>query len=302
MLTSANDAATAVAEYTSGDSNKFVDLMNTTAAKLGMGNTHFANPTGLLDDNQYTTAEDISKLIRYAIRNAKFNRIFTARAKPWSSGDSTTEVLTSPNKLFYSYNGVEGGKTGYNKKEQQTAITTAYRDGMRLICIVLDSPEKDLFSSSAALFDYGYGEFRKSTLVHKGDILKAAEYQGNKINLISQNDVNYVHPIGESYIQAFQATSDLKPPVLKTVPAGNASYVLQDGTVINVTLYPATGITQTESFWTKARKTMLENKDILVLVLFLLAIECILVIINLFKLFKKWFSSGTKHSSGSGQP
>ena len=66
MLTSANDAAIAVAEHiSSGDIGKFVDLMNKTAEKLGMDNTHFTNPTGLYDENQYTTASDIAKLVRY---------------------------------------------------------------------------------------------------------------------------------------------------------------------------------------------------------------------------------------------
>ena len=79
MLTSANDAAIAVAEHiSSGDIGKFVDLMNKTAEKLGMDNTHFTNPTGLYDENQYTTASDIAKLVRYASGNPQFSIIFNA--------------------------------------------------------------------------------------------------------------------------------------------------------------------------------------------------------------------------------
>jgi serine-type D-Ala-D-Ala carboxypeptidase (penicillin-binding protein 5/6) len=287
MLTSANDAAKAVAEHTAGDIGKFVEMMNDTAANLKMTGTHFTNPTGLYDENQYTTAEDISLLIKYAISNPNFNKAFSIKARPWYNSDNTTNILTSPNKLFWSYDGVEGGKTGFNKKEQQTVITTAFRENMRLISIVLDSPEKDLFTSAAALFDYGFNNFRKSTLVSKGDVLKTVALDGNEINLISQNDISYIHPLGESYIKTFTATADLKTPVRKAVPVGSASYVLQDGTTVNVSLYPETEVIPPEDFFSTARKKMLENKDILVMVLFLASLEVILIMINLFKLVKK---------------
>jgi D-alanyl-D-alanine carboxypeptidase (penicillin-binding protein 5/6) len=290
MLTSANDAAKAVAEHTAGDIGKFVETMNATALKLNMTGTHFTNPTGLYDENQYTTAADISLLIKYAISNPNFNKVFSITAKPWYNSDNTTKILTSPNKLFWSYDGVEGGKTGYNKKEQQTIITTASRQNMRLISIVLDSPEKDLFTSAAALFDYGFDNFRKSTLVNKGDVLKTVELDGNELNLISQNDISYVHPLGESYIKEFTATADLKTPIRKAVPVGSASYVLQDGTSILVSLYPETEVIPPEDFLSTARKKMTENKDILVMIIFLASLEVILIIVNLFKLAKKLIS------------
>ena len=82
MLTSANDATIAVAEHvSSGDIGKFVDLMNKTAEKLGMTDTYFTNPTGLYDENQYTTARDIALLIRYAIANPQFNTLFTSKVR-----------------------------------------------------------------------------------------------------------------------------------------------------------------------------------------------------------------------------
>lgn len=287
MLTSANNAAIAVAEHTAGDIKKFVEKMNLTAAKLNMTGTHFTSPTGLFDENQYTTARDISLLIKYAIANPNFNKVFSVKARPWYNSNNTTQILTSPNKLFWSYDGVEGGKTGYNKKELQTVISTAYRENMRLISVVLESPEKDLFTSAAALFDYGFLNFRKTTLVSKGDVLKTETLNGNEINLISQDDIFYVHPLGESYIKEFKATAVLKPPIRKAIPAGSASYILQDGSTINVTLYPETEVVPPEDFLSSARKKLLENKDILLMVLVLAFIEVILILVNLVKLVKK---------------
>ena len=287
MLTSANDAAKAVAEHITVDSDKFSTKMNETAAKLMMKDTHFTNPTGLYDENQFTTANDIMLFMNYSIKNPVFNRIFGVQHRPWNHQNGDSSILTSQNKLFWSYDGVDGGKTGYNNKDQQTVITTATRGNMRLICIILDSPEKDLFDSAAAVLDYGFGKYKKNILVRKNEILKTESLEGNEINLISNEDIYYVHPTGESYIKEYSTKADIQLPLIKSKIAGSASYVLVDKTVINVNLYPSEEIVPPEDFYSSAKKKILENKDILYLVIFLLCIEVILILANIGKLFKK---------------
>lgn len=300
MLTSANDAAIAVAEHVSaGDIGKFVGMMNTTAAKLNMVDTHFTNPTGLLEDYQYTTAYDISLLIRYAVNNPTFNRIFCTKARPWYGTGDETKILTSSNELFWSYDYIEGGKTGYNKKEQQSIITTAsdMDSDMRLICVVLDAAATTMYTDATALFDYGFQNFRKSTLVRKGEVIKTETLDGNEVNLVSQSDITYVHPIGDDYISEFHVTSDLKVPLKKAIPAGSANYILNDGTNITISLYPESEIAPPpDDFRTTARKTILENRDIFLLVLFLVVIEAILILFNIGKLIRKLFIALLKQS------
>ncbi|MGE5614101.1 MAG: D-alanyl-D-alanine carboxypeptidase family protein [Bacillota bacterium] len=288
MLTSANDAAIAVAEYVSaGDIDKFTAKMRETALKLNMNSTNFTNPTGLYDERQYTTASDISLFIRYAIQNPTFNRIFSTKARPWYGAGTDAKILTSSNKLFWGYDGVEGGKTGYNKKEQQTVICTANRSNLKLICIVLDAPENTMYSDAAALLDYGFNNFRKSMLVRKGEHLKTSMLDGKEIRLISQDDIMYVHPLGENYIETFSAEAELKLPLKKTVPVGSAKYILQDGTEIVVSLYPETEIVPPDDTLTKIRKKIIDNKDIFILLAILAAIEAILILVNIGKLFGK---------------
>jgi D-alanyl-D-alanine carboxypeptidase (penicillin-binding protein 5/6) len=305
MLTSANDAAMAVAEYVSaGDIEKFMAKMRETALKLNMNNTNFTNPTGLYDEKQYTTAADISLFIRYAIQNPIFNRIFSAKARPWYGTGTEAKILTSSNKLFWGYDGVEGGKTGYNKKEQQTIICTANRSNMKLICIVLDAPESTMYSDATSLLDYGFDNFRKSTLVRKGEQLKTSELDGKEIKLVSQSDVMYIHPFGENYIKEFSVEADLKLPLKKTVPVGSAKYTLQDGTEIAVSLYPETEIVPPDDTLTKIRKKIIDNRDIFLLVAILLAIEALLLLGSIGKLLRKLFRSifrRTGNNTGSGQ-
>ena len=287
MLTSGNDAAEAVAEYIGGDVDNFVVKMNETAAKLNMTNTHFTNPTGLFSQEQYTTAYDVSLLIKYAITKPAFNEIFSAQARPWEYENGDVKILTSQNKLFWSYDGIEGGKTGYIKKEQQTLAATAVRGNMNLICVILDAPENDLFDNATTLLDYGFINFRKSILAHKGDPLKSITVEGKNINLISQEDVSYIHPTGESYIKKFRADIDLQAPFKKSTLAGMAEYILNDGTQISINLYPETEIVSPVGFFLSAKNKILENKNILYLVLFLLFIEVIIIIVNIIKLFRK---------------
>jgi len=288
MLTSANDAALAVAEHVGGgDISKFVAKMNETARKLGMENTNFTNPTGLLEENQYTTAKDISILVRYAIKNPSFNRIFSAKVRPWYYENGEIKILTSSNNLFWSYEGILGGKTGFNDKERQSIVCTAVKQNMTLISVVLDTSEASMYTDTEALLDYGFNNYRKSTLVSKGDVLKTAEFEGKEINLISQSDFMYVHPLGENYIAELTVHVDLKPPLKKSQPVGSAVYVLKDGTTINVSLFPETEITPPEDFKTTIKKTVQENKDIFMLVAFLLAIEVLLLVFNLGRLVKK---------------
>lgn len=294
MLTSANDAAKAVAESIGGDTSKFVDSMNAMAAKLGMKDTRFKNPTGLYDEEQYTTAYDISLLVKYAITKPAFKTIFSVKARPWDYADGKSKILTSQNDLFWSYYGVDGGKTGYNEKERQSVAATAQKNGMELICVVLDSPENDLFSDATLLFDYGFNNFMKSILVRNGEVLKTVEVDGNEINLVSQSDVFYVHPLGESYIKEFSTSTNLQPPIKKMKPAGMAKYVLEDGSVIEVNIYPQTEIVPPEDFLSKAKKQILENRDILYLLIFLLVLEAIFIIVNIINLIRKLFRHKNK--------
>lgn len=287
MLTSANDAANAVAEHISKDVPSFVSKMNEMAVKLQMKDTNFINPTGLYDENQYTTARDISVFIKYALKNSSFSRIFGIQVKPWTYKDGKSKILSSPNKLFWSYSGIDGGKTGYNTKEQQSIITAATKNSLKLICIVLDSPEESLFSDAEATLDYGFKNFRISRLVQKGEELKTVNVDGTDIPLICGSDVYYVHPVGDSYIKGFDTSADLQMPVSTSKLAGNARYTLGDDTIIDVGLYPATETPLPEDdFITASKKTLLQNKDILILLVFLVFLEVVLLILKIFKFFK----------------
>jgi D-alanyl-D-alanine carboxypeptidase (penicillin-binding protein 5/6) len=289
MLTSANDVAHALAEYVGEDISKFVDMMNSKAHTLNLKNTHFTNPTGLYDENQYTTAYDMSILVKYAITNSTFNRIFATSLKPWIGPGGKSTILKSQNDLFWSYDKVDGGKTGYNVPELQTAINTASDNTQRLICVVLDSPADSVFSDSTALLDFGFLNFKTGILVRKGDPQKSIYIDDKLVNLVSATDIYYTHPIGDSYIQSFEVKTvdDLTPPIQRNMIIGTARYILQDNTIIDINLYPDKEISPPQNLHSTLSSKISENRDIFILVACLLIIELILLAHKFYKFIKK---------------
>lgn len=288
ILTSGNDSAIALAEYVGGDVQNFVNMMNNKARELKLKDTNFTNPTGLYDEAQYTTAYDLAVLLRYALSNPAFDRIFSTQAKLWTN-QNKVEIITNSNNLFWSYDGIDGGKTGYNELERQTAITTATRNNMRIISIVLDSPEEHVYEDSIKLLDYGFGNYKTGVLVKKDQTIKTISVEGKTIDLISPIDVFYTFRVGEYYIKDIdiKIKENIELPVLKTQVVGAMKYVLKDDTEINVDLYPAVNVYSSVDMFSSLVKSMIEYKEITILLLILICIEILLIVIKLLKLLKK---------------
>lgn len=289
MLSQSNDAAIALAEYVGeGDVNKFVGYMNDKAKELMLTDTYFVNPTGLYDKKQFTSTRDIAKLIKTAITNPIFNSIFGARGIAWINGKDSS-ILTNQNKLFWSYNGVDGGKTGTTPQQGTTSVTTVTKDGRRLIAVVFDTNEENSLTQTTQLFDYGFSRYYTGILVNKNTPIRSIKIDNIDVNLISKIDVYYTYPMGESYIKSinFSSNDKLELPVTKDTVAGVLSYTLNDDTVIDVNLYSDKELVAPEDYKSKFKTIIEENRDLVNIVLVLAAVECLLIIYNLTKLIYK---------------
>ena len=152
MMRSGNDSATALAIHHSGSVEEFVKVMNERAEKIGVKNTHFKNPSGLPDGEHYTTARDLCEIARYAMNNEKFREVVSTR-----SYKGKYRSFNNKNKMLYNYEGANGVKTGYTVKAGRCLVSSAERDGMDVITVVLNCP--DMYQRSAALLDYGFDNF-----------------------------------------------------------------------------------------------------------------------------------------------
>ena len=183
LLQSANEVANALAEHCSGSIEAFAELMNRRAESLGCLNTHFTNPSGLNDDDHYTSAYDMALIARAAFSNPTFVEI-----------DATTYYDVQPGQLqqypdgwrYYThhrmlkqsdsayYNGIVGGKTGYTMLAGNTLVTCAERDGLRLIAVVLNGHQTH-YEDTRAMLDFGFDNFKSVSIAERDSTYEEVE-------------------------------------------------------------------------------------------------------------------------------
>ena len=157
MMISDNDAAYALAKHVGGDTLRFYDLMNQKAQYLGMDSTHFANPNGMPNDNNFSSAADLVKLARYAMRDTLFASIVGTTEKAVPLTDGRHMDCRNSNALLHTYEGCIGIKTGYTRQAGYCLASSATRNGHTLYLVLLNSRRHATrFTESAALLDYGF--------------------------------------------------------------------------------------------------------------------------------------------------
>ena len=154
MLVSGNDAATALACIIGGTQENFVSMMNDKSAELHCSNTHFTNPSGLFDEDHYTTARDMAVIAREAMKDPTFRKIVAAKDHKAQRTDSDYLTFHNKNKTIFQYDGGTGIKIGYTKASGRTLVASAERDGRSMICVVMSAP--DWFQDAYKLMDYGF--------------------------------------------------------------------------------------------------------------------------------------------------
>ncbi len=172
MLESANECAYAVAEHVGGTVEHFVDMMNAKAKELGCTNTHFNNPHGLQDENHYTTAHDMALIAQAAYQNETF-RIITGTKiytiPPTNKHPNEETTLRNHHDMLCTYHNANrkylypycvGGKTGYTNAANSTLVTYAEKDGMTLICVVMNTQSPNQFADTVNLFNYAFDNFQ----------------------------------------------------------------------------------------------------------------------------------------------
>lgn len=172
MLRSGNDAACALAIHHSGSVEKFVERMNGRAKELGAHDTNFKNPSGLPDDEHYTTAKDLCNIARHAMNNRIFREVVSTRNY---SGDF--RHFLNKNKLLSSLDGTNGVKTGYTKKAGRCLVSSAEREQMDVVCVVLNC--YDMYERSASIINNCFTRYGMETVSSDA----VFEYKGRQCTL-----------------------------------------------------------------------------------------------------------------------
>lgn len=155
LSASGNDAANAAAVRIGGDLSSFAQMMNDRAASLSMEDTHFVTPSGLHDDEHYSTAKDLALLAREALQNPMLRSLCSqSHVTLYYGNPPYYRTLTNHNRLLSSYEGCIGVKTGYTKTAGRCLVSAAERDGVTLICVTLSAPND--WEDHKTLLDRGF--------------------------------------------------------------------------------------------------------------------------------------------------
>lgn len=243
-IASANDASVAVAEAIGGNINKFVDMMNDKAKELKLVNTHFKNATGLHDDNHYTCAHDLAIMAAYLIEIGGDDLFkVTSLYDSYIREDSKQSFwLVNTNKLLKIYDGVDGLKTGFTKEAGYCLVTTAKRDGLRLIGVVMKEKEPKVRNEEmCALMDYGYNNYKRHVLYKKNDTIDKLEVNNSEkknIDVICKQDIVYIQSKSKEKKVRHEITySKTLPPIKQGEKIGKLDVFVDDKKVSSYDLY-----------------------------------------------------------------
>lgn len=226
-LQSANDASVAVAEHIAGSEEDFVQAMNDKARSLGLKNTNFVNSHGLTAENHYTSAYDMAIIMKEGLKSPLFRKISAMKEYDLRGG---AFKLWNTNKLLWWYDGADAGKTGWTEAAKYCLASTAERNGLRLISVVLGTSEpKSHFEESTKLFDYGFARYKAVQFAERGATVgevQVSKGQSDSVEALTAENVGVVVPKGED--KGFETSVELpcciNAPVQKKQEIG--SYIV----------------------------------------------------------------------------
>lgn len=241
MLRSGNDAATAVAEHLGGSVENFAAIMNAKAREIGAYDTQFVNPHGLDAEGHYTTAYDLALITAYALKNEKFAEIVSTKKKTIKGPPDVNwdRIMVNKNKMLWQFEGGDGVKTGFTKKSGRCLVSSATRNGMKLVTVVLNCGP--MWEDSSALLEYGFKNYSYEKIVNKENVHKIVEVKNGKEKFVSVKPTeDYYLPLRQDEKDNIRMESNVEEkanaPIYKGDNAGNLNIYVNDKLVKAVPL------------------------------------------------------------------
>ena len=281
LMASANDAANCLGSYVATKQNRtalnekgeesyvsgFVEIMNEKLEELGCENTQFTNAHGLHNENHYTTAADMAKILRYALSVDGFRDYFGAisytmqptnmqpQQRPWGTQSG---LFAESNKYYYE--GAKGAKLGYTDEAGHTMVSIAERDGIELICVVMDCKQGNWADhrDTISLYDYCFNNFdtvtftvddlkqksvpiyKESVPYEKAQISVAEDYELQLHKLLKKSDVRFASNVPGRYLYGDRMSGTLSFALTKSAmkEVGDAMYTELGSVPLKVTVVP----------------------------------------------------------------
>jgi len=239
MMQSGNDAANAAAIGIAGGIDAFAALMNEKARQIGMTNSHFVTPSGLDDEEHYSTAHDMALLMAYALKNDDFAYLTaqTSMEVHFVYPADRFVTYTNHNKLLRLYDDCIGGKTGYTDQSGRCLVSAAKREGMTLIAVTLDDP--DDWDDHIALYEYGFENYTAVTPTDEDHSIRVMGGTADDVKLYSNDTQPLVVPKkdGDSIKTQVFLPPFVYAPTEEGTVAGKVVYTLNGSVIGESPLY-----------------------------------------------------------------
>ncbi len=244
MAASGNDGANAIAYTLGGSVEGFAALMNEYAEKIGMENTNFTNPSGLPDDNHYSTAYDMALLMTAAMENESFSNMTREKTVEveFISPASHTATYENHNRLLSLYDYCIGGKTGYTKEAGRCLVTCAENEGLRFVAVTLDDGND--WQDHISLYDYGFENFSLIKPENTAYEITVLGLDNEKIRLLPSETSCAVEEkaLAESITSRTYVPSVVFPSVKEGEILGKLEYYSQEELILKTPLKAASSI------------------------------------------------------------
>ncbi len=180
MLLSANDVATSIGEHIAGSREAFGELMTEKAKELGATNTNFTNPSGLHDDNHYTTAYDMALIVREALQYPELIEAMSLQEKTVST---SLQTLTIPNRSnMFEIENFHAGKTGFTSQAQHTLVEISENSGVYLVNVVMRSNNQVRYEDIEKMANYGFSQIEQRVVVDRSQWSTEHEFLGREVS------------------------------------------------------------------------------------------------------------------------
>ena len=245
LIPSANDAAVVLAEHIAGSVESFATMMNTRAVELGCTGTHFVNPNGIHNEDHYSTAYDLALIARHAMSFDTIREIvkITKYTLPASNKyEKTDRIFTTTNHLilneknnkdYYEY--ATGLKTGYTNAAKYCLVSSAEKDNMNFISVVLGAEKSTRFSDSKNLLNYGFSNYTIKNIATANEVFKVispqnASKESPSLNVLYENSINAFmksSDVDKDLQPIIELDENMKAPISKGNVIGKISYEIE---------------------------------------------------------------------------
>lgn len=255
MLISGNDASVAIGEFVAGSVKDFVEMMNEKASKIGAKNTHFDNTHGLDSKTHYTTAYDLALITSYAMQNQTFRDIVSTKTYKITNEDGKTRYLRNKNKLLFSMDGCNGVKTGFTDDAGRCLVTSCERDGMDIVCVVLNSGP--MFEESQRLIEKAFSEYNLIDLTSFYTFPSTIKVEEGGEEQVEVGTLGkFFYPLKNSELKKIKITYNLpqtlEAPVSKGEAIGEVQIFIDNDLLFSEKIYTISQVRR-NSIWQKLK-------------------------------------------------